>query len=338
MQCSGGGTGFMGEKVHLVYIATAFSDKCLPYYKASIGQGKVLTLFERYLWESKNERKAIWGSSEENKTSVSTIRYFCYIGNPQDVENTYTSRIRSEKFFTYHENNSKYTIETKLKIGDYEVDNALYSGVGESLGKDEDLGEGEWILYKHYTEASASPVSGPCTTYWYPADWGPPVVTETVTENYNSIPKNWERRTYNGGRLELVDYDNLNGDESFICIYSKSYIDSVWEWTEGEDEEDFFTAPTETVEYFLAYKVKGDATIHKVSLGQNIKYTSCQMDDKTMVYTYIVENNGIFNKRVVGVLNNSDSALPIGYRQEFELDFSGTDFDPKGLAAIGVTK
>ncbi len=57
-----------------------------------------------------------------------------------------------------------------------------------------------------------------------------------------------------------------------------------------------------------------------------------------MVYTYIVENNGIFNKRVVGVLNNSDSALPMGYRQEFELDFSGTDFDPEGLAAIGVTR
>lgn len=61
-----------------------------------------------------------------------------------------------------------------------------------------------------------------------------------------------------------------------------------------------------------------------------------------MVYTYIVESHDnekwVFSKRIIGIINISDKRLPIGYRQEFDLDFSETDFDPSWLAAIGVTK
>lgn len=77
-------------------------------------------------------------------------------------------------------------------------------------------------------------------------------------------------------------------------------------------------------------------------IGQRITGVSSQINDKNMVYTYIVEKlNGAkwtFDKRIVGIINISDSALPVGYRQEFLPDFSGTNFNSEEAAAIGVTK
>ena len=76
--------------------------------------------------------------------------------------------------------------------------------------------------------------------------------------------------------------------------------------------------------------------------GQRVTAVSCQTNNDAIVYTYIIEkrvdDKWVFDKRVVGIINISDKSLPIGHRQEFELDFSGTDFDPKSLAAIGVTR
>ncbi|MBI5674219.1 MAG: hypothetical protein HZC48_00125 [Nitrospirae bacterium] len=76
--------------------------------------------------------------------------------------------------------------------------------------------------------------------------------------------------------------------------------------------------------------------------GQQITGVSLQINDKNMVYTYIIKRydngNWVFDKRIIGIINISDNALPIGHRQEFELDFSGINFDPSSLSAIGVTR
>src|SRR4030042_3210030 len=334
-----GGYDIAGNEVPLEYVYTGTSNNNTPYFKAAIGAGKVIILSEEDNQETKSVQRILWKETTINRSWVSIYKFICYIGSIQDAEYRGSSVSRLKEIMPYYEVTAKYTFKTTLEIGDYEIDNALYSKTEEAISYNEEANPG-WVTQESYSHIEAGGISPPCRTCWYAPLWGPPVVTETTIINEDPYVKKRFKYTYDGGRMELVDYDNLNGDASFICIYSKSNIHSVWEGTEGEgeDEEESFTAPTETIEYFLAYKVKGEGTIHKVSLGQNIKYTSCQMDDKTMVYTYIVENNGIFNKRVVGVLNNSDSALPMGYRQEFELGFSGTDFDPEGLVAIGVTR
>ncbi|MBI5408652.1 MAG: hypothetical protein HZA14_04740 [Nitrospirae bacterium] len=82
--------------------------------------------------------------------------------------------------------------------------------------------------------------------------------------------------------------------------------------------------------------------------GNRISGLSCQINDTNMGYTYIVERNNadgnnwvtdwVFDRRIVGIINISDNALPIGFRQEFELDFSGANFDSSQLAAIGVAR
>jgi len=83
--------------------------------------------------------------------------------------------------------------------------------------------------------------------------------------------------------------------------------------------------------------------------GSRITGISCQISGNSMVYTYRVEQSREltdeviweFSKRVIGIINISDNALPIGYRQEFEItkDNAGNinpNFDFKYLAAIGV--
>ena len=86
---------------------------------------------------------------------------------------------------------------------------------------------------------------------------------------------------------------------------------------------------------------------HKTEMsGSRITGISSQISGDSMIYTYVIEQakevadevTWEFLKRVIGIVNISNKNLPVGYRQEFELDFSGTNFDPKWLAAIGVTK
>lgn len=336
-QCSGGGhLEAAGVDVPSEKIYTKSSENYHPNYKASIGQGKALMLSTRNLMEGHSERNVILGSKQENKTTTGKQWYLCITGGPQQSADFTGNATTIQKYFlAYSVSNNKRTIETKLKIGDYEVDNASDVTTEESLDMDEDLNEGVWITYETYIESSSTPITPPCPSSWYP--YQEAYFSETMTENYDPIPKKHGTYSRNGGILELVDYDNLDGDESFICIYSKSNINSFWSWTEGDESESSQPPATETIEYFLAYKLKGSQIINKVDLGQKIKYTSCQINDKNIVYTYIVEGQ-TGDKRVIGIINTSDNNLPIGYRQEFELDFSGTSFDPKQLSAIGVTK
>ncbi|MBM4140863.1 MAG: hypothetical protein FJ242_05125 [Nitrospira sp.] len=82
--------------------------------------------------------------------------------------------------------------------------------------------------------------------------------------------------------------------------------------------------------------------------GQRITGVSSQINDKNIVYTYIVENetgtgnteNWEFSKRIIGIINIAN-----GHRQEFEITEANAsgfltdiykDYDYKDLAAIGV--
>ncbi len=87
--------------------------------------------------------------------------------------------------------------------------------------------------------------------------------------------------------------------------------------------------------------------------GDRISGISTQINDENMIYTYIVETLDLvteqwnFSKRIIGVINISDPDLPVGYRQEFEINDSNAsqilsdvyaDYDYKDLAAIGIHK
>jgi hypothetical protein len=99
----------------------------------------------------------------------------------------------------------------------------------------------------------------------------------------------------------------------------------------------------------LAYDLSTNKFTHDYSdlksvSGYRINGVSTYHSDVYMVYTYMLENwdnvgeNWIFEKRIVGIINVSDPSLPGGYRQEFKIDSSGTDFKPEWLSGIGITK
>jgi len=75
--------------------------------------------------------------------------------------------------------------------------------------------------------------------------------------------------------------------------------------------------------------------------GERVEYPSVQIADDKMVYTFVVEawdsntQKWVFEKRIVGVINISNTALSPGHRQEFELS-AVTGFDQSAPAAIGV--
>jgi hypothetical protein len=85
------------------------------------------------------------------------------------------------------------------------------------------------------------------------------------------------------------------------------------------------------------------------TIGTRISSVSTKISDHHMVYTYVKElprnsdwtqwqsDPWLFNRRVVGVVNLSDTRLPVGYRQEFEIDFSAWSFEPRWVA-IGITR
>jgi hypothetical protein len=174
--------------------------------------------------------------------------------------------------------------------------------------------------------------------------------------------------------ITVHDYDNMNDDDTFSCFFSEvnSKRDTTYEESLYNDGgfcyEDYSNGSDNyygTTKYYFAYRYNG-STVLKIELstltsvlknylnptlyptlsGTRISGQSSQINDRNIVYTYIVEkpervddkDTWVFVKRIIGIINISDKSLPIGHRQEFELDFSGTDFDPKSLAAIGVTR
>jgi hypothetical protein len=169
-------------------------------------------------------------------------------------------------------------------------------------------------------------------------------------------------------RIIPCDYDNMNGDDTFIMFFAEekysrdqTYFKEVFIDNAGCCATRFtgtFGQESSTNIFYLAYR-SNSSEIQTIKLaesllvddyfagslrvsGERITGMSSQINDKNMVYTYIVErydnNKWVFEKRIVGIINIADTALPIGYRQELELDFSGTNFDPAWLAAIGVTR
>jgi hypothetical protein len=104
-----------------------------------------------------------------------------------------------------------------------------------------------------------------------------------------------------------------------------------------------FKTPSETeIKKEILYEetVTGEVVYNKVLTG-----FSTQMNKETMVYTYVMKEwNGTeydFDKRIVGIINVSDSRLPEGYRQEFIIDeehYLIGDFDYTQIAGIGIHK
>ncbi len=179
-----------------------------------------------------------------------------------------------------------------------------------------------------------------------------------------------EEWTTNGKWFDqLLDYDSYEGDQEFIAFYkyddmssftSEDGIFSVWSysndiWTSRQ------TGFHSTVKYGMVYSINGNlsrtdiepnyqtsdsSTSGQVEItgGQRIKGLSLQINKKNMVYTYIVEGwnesskTWSFVKRIIGIINIRDNALPVGHRQEFELYLPGNNFNPSDLAAIGVTR
>jgi hypothetical protein len=171
--------------------------------------------------------------------------------------------------------------------------------------------------------------------------------------------------------LSVNDYDNMRGDDTFISFFSevrnerketynlKIYNDGGFCYEDFSDSSDNYYG---TTKYYLSYRYNGSPVV-KIELatlesimenylpyptlsGTRISGQSSQINDTNIVYTYIVErpervadkDKWVFDKRIVGIINISDTTLPIGHRQEFELDFSGMNFNAGLLSAIGVTK
>jgi hypothetical protein len=196
------------------------------------------------------------------------------------------------------------------------------------------------------------------------------------TQSFTGFTKSYgsNRNGKNIGRV--LDYDHMDGDNYLIIFYEYKENNSKRGGTDTLNEEEaqrigvneeilsypelwigtnYYYDIELTTKYRLAYKIndaieKMDIDISNTEIdqgggivqytGQRITGLSCQINNSNMVYTYIIERydngNWVFDRRITGIINISDKSLPVGHRQEFDLDFSGTDFDPKSLAAIGV--
>jgi hypothetical protein len=173
------------------------------------------------------------------------------------------------------------------------------------------------------------------------------------------------------GGFTVHDYDNINGDQVFAVIYSKNTFSSSNEnishvtydlaassmadkavlltnenWTVLSST----SSSTNETTYMLALKI-ANGTIRKIPLfrldpeTQRANFLSIQMNDTTVVYTYVIQSKQnseyMFEKRLLGVVNVSDPALPVGYRQEFEInagEFPLPTYDYTQGAAIGIHK
>jgi hypothetical protein len=202
------------------------------------------------------------------------------------------------------------------------------------------------------------------TFEWYETGTPPGEVIYTGSGGYG----------YKVYTLPFHDYDNMGGDDTFISFFSevsnerkvtyneKIYNDSGFCYADYSNGSDNYYG---TTKYYLSYRYNC-STVVKIELatlesimenylnptlyptlsGTRITGQSSQINDTNIVYTYIVErpekvadkDKWVFDKRIVGIINISDNTLPIGHKQEFELDFSGMNFDPMLLSAIGVTR
>jgi hypothetical protein len=157
--------------------------------------------------------------------------------------------------------------------------------------------------------------------------------------------RTWGKRSFFGddGDAPLEAYHDSSYDDKYIMAYrisggavtSSEIATAHQEIIESRSATDYDPA---TNRFTYDYNPPWTETWS----GQRGTAVSCQTNSDAIVYTYIIEkrvdDKWVFDKRVVGIINISDKSLSIGHRQEFELDFSGTAFDPKSLAAIGVTR
>jgi hypothetical protein len=190
------------------------------------------------------------------------------------------------------------------------------------------------------------------------------IASQTVIPTITETPRlaEYTRRTQSGSRLENVtDYDNINGDEFFICAYQILDIDMNRYETIGTATEERIS----TYRYMLAYKSPA-ISLTKVPLGvrvetfhdgtvsnagQVISYISTIATKLCFLYTYVVyeyqsDGTALIQRRVVGLVNLSIPDVPVGYNKEWEIDEINKDImlkpfptiDYKNLMAIGIHK
>lgn len=154
----------------------------------------------------------------------------------------------------------------------------------------------------------------------------------------------WPAFDYKDRDIRVLDYDGRNGDEKYLLFYAVSSYIETYDQYSGASSSYF-------IRYYVAYKTPGGGVIKEQiaeyspyddSEGTLVDGVSVQMNDKNIVYTYNLFKEDFsvwpfpFEKRVIGIINIGDERLPIGHRQEFELDSSEAGFDPSWYAAIGV--
>ncbi len=184
---------------------------------------------------------------------------------------------------------------------------------------------------------------------------------------------NQEASNSHSGTIKVLDYDNLNGDMTWMILYEKNETltssatsaDFTYPLNYGVDHpgaypgiplvtQDAQSTASSDVKYVLAYKTSNSAITKiildeiSISSGRYPKILtgfSCQLNRDMMVYTYITKKWGgseyVFDKRVVGIINISAGVLPEGHRQEFVINnenFAIGDFDYIQLAGIGIHK
>ncbi len=178
---------------------------------------------------------------------------------------------------------------------------------------------------------------------------------------------NQEAFNKQSGTIKVHDYDNFNGDMTWMILYEKNEVltnsavnaDFTYPLNYGVDHpgaypgiplvtQDGQNTTSSTVRYVLAYKTTNGniqkTILEEISTSSGNYPTniltgfSCQLNKDIMVYTYIRKkwdgSEYIFDKRIVGVINAAG-------RQEFTInseDFPIEDFDFTQLSGIGIHK
>lgn len=159
--------------------------------------------------------------------------------------------------------------------------------------------------------------------------------------------------------IKVYDYDSVDEGRILICIIEKSSV--VYTGSQEYFYDNNCNSPLNydytqnyNAEYYLYFRLDGGEGLILLGRGsrdikswpyqdsgEKVTAASIKIGDRFIAYTNVLETpqsgKWTFQKRMVGIVNLSDQRLPPGYRQEFELDFSGSDFEPR-WTAIGIAK
>lgn len=258
---------------------------------------------------------------------------------------------------TYRPGEYQPPIEKYTHLAILDIDKTIY--IKDEEGKEYKLIAGDSILhitpgYTSYSNLACGECSLGCGIELYgeertwPEREGWPLLCSGVGS--------WGFTTF---RIIPSDYDNMNGDDTFIMFFAEekysrdqAYFEEVFRDGAGCCAVRFtgtFGQSSLTDTFYLTYRTNSSA-IQKIILaeavlindyhnqqigvsGTRITGMSSQINKENIVYTYIKQKPNNNNpcggwdcpnmwepdKRVIGIINIADPNLPIGHRQEFEI-------------------